>query len=461
MMLIRDQAGRTARLALYSGIVWLFAAAGSGLAAVLAAAGVVPGAVSELQPVFLNTFIFGWIAMAGASLGLFIIQRTHGVALYNESLGQFSVWLWNLANAGGVGGLTMGMASSGPFPGYVWPMQLLWLLGLLLLLLNVARTLNALREPMFASTGYFLAALTWGAAVYFAGNGLWLPDGFGINPVAALLQSMYAQSIVWLWAVPLGAAAALYAATVAGGRPLYSRRLAHIGLWGLALHAAAGVQRLWGAAVPDWVQAASIGAGVLTIVAVLAVFVNVTKTVGDGERAAAVYATPSGRALRLGTWLLLATGVLAALQPLTVVQQFIHGTQWAVAQHLTALLSASLLMFAGVYELLPMLRQPKDRPDEILYSPRVAHWHVTLSGLGAALVTVGLWLGGTLQVLARNASGFGSDWAAAAAPGLVLQAAGLGLLLAAQLLLVVTVVRAATARQPVKLPVIVTNPGTE
>src|SRR5690606_24324624 len=127
--------------------------------------------------------------------------------------------------------------------------------------------------------------------------------------------------------------------------------------------------------------------------------------VGDGERAAAVYATPSGRALRLGTWLLLATGVLAALQPLTVVQQFIHGTQWAVAQHLTALLSASLLMFAGVYELLPMLRQPKDRPDEILYSPRVAHWHVTLSGLGAALVTVGLWLGGTLQVLARNASG--------------------------------------------------------
>ncbi len=396
----------------------------------------------------------------GRGLGLFIIQRTHGVALYNESLGQFSVWLWNLANAGGVGGLTMGMASSGPFPGYVWPMQLLWLLGLLLLRSMSRANVDALREPMFASTGYFLAALTWGAAVYFAGNGLWLPDGFGINPgrrcSRACMHRVSSGCGPCLWE-----RRALYAATVAGGRPLYSRRLAHIGLWGLALHAAAGVQRLWGAAVPDWVQAASIGAGVLTIVAVLAVFVNVTKTVGDGERAAAVYATPSGRALRLGTWLLLATGVLAALQPLTVVQQFIHGTQWAVAQHLTALLSALLLMFAGVYELLPMLRQPKDRPDEILYSPRVAHWHVTLSGLGAALVTVGLWLGGTLQVLARNASGFGSDWAAAAAPGLVLQAAGLGLLLAAQLLLVITVVRAATARQPVKLPVIVTNPGTE
>lgn len=47
-MLIRDQAGRTAKLALYSGIAWLFVAAGSGLAAVLAAAGIVPAPVADL-----------------------------------------------------------------------------------------------------------------------------------------------------------------------------------------------------------------------------------------------------------------------------------------------------------------------------------------------------------------------------------------------------------------------------
>lgn len=461
MMLIRDQAGRTARLALYSGIVWLFVAAGSGLSAVLTAAGIVPGFVHQLQPTFLNTFIFGWAAMAGTSLGLFIIQRTLGAALHNEPLGQFSVWLWNAANAGGVGALMMGLSSPGPFAGYIWPVQLVWLLGLLLLLFNVARTLNSVREPFFAATWYFLAALTWGTAVYILGNGLWLPDGFGINPLAALFQGMYTQSIVWLWAVPLAAGVALYVAPAVSGRPLYSRKLAHWGLWGMALHAGTGLQRLWGAAVPDWAHAVSVGAGVLTIVATLAIVANVTGTIGSGERAAAVYATPAGRALRLGLWLLLIAGITAALQPLTTVQQLVHGTQWAVTPHLTALLAAALLVFAGVYQLLPMLRQPKDRPEEPLYGERPAYWHVTLSGIAAALFVGGLALGGTLQVAARSVSGVAADLAAAAVPGLLMQAAGLAVFLAAQVLLTLIVARAAVARQPIKLPVIVTNPGTE
>src|SRR5690554_3515979 len=460
-MLIRDQAGRTAKLALYSGIAWLFVAAGSGLAAVLAAAGIVPAPVADLQPVFLNAFLFGWIAMGGTALGLFIIQRTHGVPLHNESLGQFSVWIWNIANAGGLGALMMGMGSAGPFRGYIWPLQLLWLAGLLLLLFNVARTVNRVPEPMFASTSYFLAALAWGGAVYFAGNGLWLPGGFGVNPLAALFQGMYAQSVVWLWAVPLGAGAALYAAAAASGRPLYSRQLANVGLWGLALHAATGVQRPWGAAVPEWVQATSVGAGALTVVATLALFINVTRTVGEGPQAGAVYATPSGRALRFGTWLLAVTGVLAALQPLSLFQPYIQGTQWSVAPHLTALLGATLLMFAGLYELLPMLRQPKDRPDELLYDLKVAGRHVKLSCWGAGLMTAGLWAGGTLQVLARSSFGAGANLAGAAAPALLLQAAGLALLLAGQLFFVGIVAKAAAVRGRVELPVVVTDPSGE
>lgn len=471
-MLIRDQAGRTARIALYSGIVWLVVSLTTGLLALLAAGRILPGIVSpqvgdllgvhQLQPIFLNTFIFGWAAMAGTSLGLFIIERNHGVAISNEVLGQFSIWLWNVANAGGAGALLLGLSSSGPFAGYMWPMQVVWLLGLLLLLFNVARTINAVAEPLYASTWYLLAALAWGGALYFAGNGLWLvPYGFGVNPVAALFQSMYAQGVIWLWAVPLAAGAALYAAPVVAGRPLYSRRLAHLGLWGLALHAGTGVQRLWGASVPEWAQATSIGAGALTIVATLALIVNLNKTIGDGEQARTVAATPAGRLLRIGIVLFFIAGLQAVLQPLTIVQQYVHGTQWAVAQHLTALLAATMFLFAGVYELLPMLRRPKDRTTAVLYTDRGSWWHVTLSGLGAGLFIVGLWLGGTLQVLARLSSGPAVDLAHAAGPGLPVQAAGIGVLLVGQAFLAVTVVRAALARQPIKLPVIITNPGTE
>src|SRR5690606_41748912 len=88
VMLIRDQAGRTAKLALYSGIAWLFVAAGSGLAAVLPATGIVPAPVAELQPVFLNAILFGQNTMGRTALGLLIIHRSQRHTLHNQSAGQ-------------------------------------------------------------------------------------------------------------------------------------------------------------------------------------------------------------------------------------------------------------------------------------------------------------------------------------------------------------------------------------
>lgn len=461
MMLIRDQAGRTARLALYSGLAWLLVALVSGLGAVLAAAGLADGPVRQLQPAFLNTLLFGWFALGGTAVGLFIIQRTLGVALYSEPWGQLSVWLWNAANAAGVGALMMDMWSPGPFPGYVWPVQLVWLLALLLLLLNVARTLNSVGQPFFIGTAYFLAALTWGGAVYFLGNGLWRPQGPGGDPASALLQSLYEPGIVWLWAVPPALGAALYVAATASGRPLYSWRLAALGLWSLALHGAGGVHRLWGADVPAWAQAVSAAAAVLTLAAPLAFVVNVNATVGTGHGKAAVLARPSGRLLLRGQWLMFTAGVVAALQPLSVFQQHSFGTQWMVVPSLTALLAATLLIFAGVYELLPLLRMPKDRPDGPLYGPRAAYWHGTLSLIGAALFIAGVMVSGTVQIISRLLDGAAADMAGAAAPGLSIQAAGLALLLAGQVLAVWIIARAAAVRRPVQLPVVVTNPGAK
>lgn len=457
-MLIRDQAGRTARLALQSGLGWLIVAFAAGLAAALSAAGLAGGPIHRLQPIFLNTLLFGWFALGGAGVGLLIIQRTLGAVLYSEPLGQVSVWLWNAANATGVAALLLDRWSPGPFPGYIWPAQLAWLLALLLFLLNTTRTLGTVREPFFIGTGYFLAALTWGGAVYFLGNGLWRPDGLGAGAAPALLQGMYAVSVVWLWAVPLALGTALYVAAAASGRPLYSRKLAQLGLWGLALHAATGVQRLWGAPVPAWAQAVSTAAAVLTLVPLLAFAVNVNETLGRGPHAAAVQARPPGRLLRFGLWLALAGGVAAALQTLSLVQRYVYGTQWSVAPWLAALFGATLLQLAGVYELLPLLRPPKDRPGEPLYGERAARAHVALSAGGAALFVLGVVLSGSLQVAARLSQGANAGLAAAAAPGLAAQAAGLALFLAGQVVLGAIVARAAAVREPARLPVVVTNP---
>ena len=84
-----------------------------------------------------------------------------------------------------------------------------------------------------------------------------------------------------------------------------------------ALARGAGVQRLWGVAVPRvGAGGTSVGAGVLTVVAMLALFIDVTGTVGEGEDVRRdLYCDAFGPGAALGTWLLWPTGALAASAP--------------------------------------------------------------------------------------------------------------------------------------------------
>lgn len=473
-MIIQDQAGRTARLLVYSGVFWLCIAAFAGLFATLAAAGIAHNLVGpnmmdivrveRLQPVFLNTLLLGWAAMAGTGLGLLVMQRSYGIAMDSEPLGQFSVWLWNVVIAAGAGSLLLGFRGGPAFAEFVWPLKIGLFIALLLLLINVARTLKEVRQPLYASVWYTVGAMAWAAAVWFIGNGLWLPNGLGIDGVGALLYSFYNEGLVWLWAVPLGAGSALFVAPVLANRPLYSGKLAHYGFWLLALHAGAGSYRLWGADAPASVQAGAVGLAAISFVAVIAIAVNVFNTVGQNRDA--VVSTAPGRALVVGVVFLFLAGLQATLQPLTIVQQWISGTQLVFSQHFTALLGGvTLLLFAGIYTLLPMLRQPKDRPaageSDRLYDESIARWHVTLSTLGVALFIVSLWAGGAMQVNARLVHGAFANMALPLQPLLLMQAAGLGLVLVGQLFLAYTIWRAASVPQRVELPVVLTKPGTD
>jgi len=193
------------------------------------------------------------------------------------------------------------------------------------------------------------------------------------------------------------------------------------------------------------------------LIPTLATAANIVGTIRP--RWHAVVSTPPGHALIWGTALLVVAGVQAALLPLSIVETAVRNTQWVVAAPLTALVGGcTFLLFAGIYHLLPMLRHPADRPGTPLYGVRVARWHLFLSSLGAVLYIAGLWYGGTAQVLARAIYGSGANMAAALWPALMLQAAALGLLLAAQVFLVYTVAKAASAPQPYKLPVILVDP---
>ena len=281
----------------------------------------------------------------------------------------------------------------------------------------------------------------WGGAVYVVGNGLWLPNGFGINAIAVLFQGMYAQGVIWLWVVPPRRRCCTVRS--ADGVRATSTQPQVGPPWTLG----AGAARGHGHSTAMGCAGTRMGASYIRRCQrtqhhrAPAIVVNVNKTMGDREENGGTV-TPSSRVLRLGTWFLLIAGVQAALQPLTIIQ--------GVAMDAMGRRGAfDCIVGCDVVLVRRCLRAAADvaaaeRPlgcCVVHRARRSLACHLVRSR--RRLFTIGLWLSGTLQILARNTSGPGADLAVAAGPGLLIQAAGMGLFLVGQAFLAVTVVRAA------------------
>ncbi|NOZ58376.1 MAG: cytochrome-c oxidase, partial [Euryarchaeota archaeon] len=185
----RGYSDASARWLFISAAAWLGAAVT--LALLLAVKFVYPDFLSghawlqfgRLRPVHITLAAFGWLSMVQVAMAYYVVPRLARQELHSGRLAGLSVLLWNLFLLLAAATLLAGMTQGREYAELVYPLDLLFLLLLLLVAYNLVRTVLARREEkLYVSLWYFLAALLSMPVVYFVGNAMWAGGAlYGVN----------------------------------------------------------------------------------------------------------------------------------------------------------------------------------------------------------------------------------------------------------------------------------------
>jgi cbb3-type cytochrome oxidase subunit 1 len=188
-----------------------------------------------------NGVLFGWLSMAQVGAAFYMIPRLCGNRLWNESLGVWTGWLWNLTIVLGVVTLLGGYNQGREYAELVWPLDVAVLALLLLSGLNVFATVATRREKkLYVTTWYVMGAFIWMPILYFVGNAMWETGNFwhqsgaigGIND--ATLNWFYGHGVLGMWFTPMGVALAYYFIPTLARTHAHSHALSMLGFWTIA-----------------------------------------------------------------------------------------------------------------------------------------------------------------------------------------------------------------------------------
>ena len=166
----------------------------------------------------------------------YIVPRLTKTEIYSETLGVIVAWLWNLALAVGVVGLTLGWTQAREYAELAWPIDIAIMLVLLLTAFNLFMTIARRKEKsLYVSLWYVMGTLIWFPIVFAIGNVIWAPPTgalMGLND--AIWNWFYGHNILGLWFTTGTVALIYFIVPKEIKKPIYGYALALIAFWGIA-----------------------------------------------------------------------------------------------------------------------------------------------------------------------------------------------------------------------------------
>lgn len=383
-----DAPDAAARGFLYSAVCWLVAGSA---AFVLAALKLIsPGFLAteifsypRLQAISSITLIYGWLIQAALASVLYIVPRVTGARLASERAGQMAGMLFNAGIAlGVVVTLFTGVSGREFIELPKWLIVVLFL-AVGLVGLDVLATILRRAEPrLYVSLWYFIAALVWLPLSLAAA----VPTLRGVAGPIAHFFALNGLLLLGLGAFGIGAC--YYILPRATGNPLYSSRLAQVGLWWLGFTApvAAAARGVLGPS-PDWLETLGAASSIGLLVVLVTLVANVFGTLhGAWDK---VPDHPSLRFAAAGTVVFAAAIVAGVLGSFRSVARMVGLTDWGVAQVWLLVVAMGLWFTAVLTYAFPRLMGHR------WFRRSHIGAHLWLTGLGAALVALG-GLGGGL-----------------------------------------------------------------
>jgi len=342
----------------------------------------------RLRPVHTNAVFWGWASLGMLGLGHYIVPMVSNTALASIKKGWYALWLINAAVILGTLCLMAGINNGGgEYREYIWPVMLLFGLGLVLTLINFLQTIARRKtKEIYISNWYIVSAIMFALTITAVAYIPSWQNGLG----ETIIQGYYMHQGVGMWFMLFTLGIVYYMLPQQLNQPIYSYSLGILAFWTQILfYTLIGTHHFVFSSIPWWLQTVAIVGSMGMVIPVVAGTTNFIMTFkGAWHKVAGSYTLP----FFLVGIIFYCTGSLqGTAEAFRSTNLIWHFTDFTVAHsHLTMYGIICFFLWAGMYAVLPRLTG-KEAPQVTVGA------HFWLALIGLLFYTIPLMIGSTLR----------------------------------------------------------------
>ncbi len=344
----------------------------------------------RLRPVHTNAVFWGWASLGMLGLGYYIVPRVSNTKLANMKYGWYTLWLINAAVIIGTICLMAGINNGGgEYREYVWPVTLLFAIGVVLSLVNFLQTIaRRTTKEIYISNWYIVAAIIFAIVITIVAYVPYWQHGLG----ETIIQGYYMHQGVGMWFMLFTLGIVYYFLPQQLNKPIYSYSLGILAFWTQILfYTLIGTHHFVFSSIPWWLQTVAIVGSAGMAIPVIAGTTNFAMTFkGAWYKIKDSYTLPF---FLVGIIFYFTGSMQGTAEAFRSTNLLWHFTDFTVAHsHLTMYGIICFFLWAGIYAIVPRLTG-KEAPQITIG----AHFWLALVGL--MFYTIPLMYGSTLKGL--------------------------------------------------------------
>lgn len=342
----------------------------------------------RLRPVHTNAVFWGWSSLAMLGLGYYVVPRVGNVQIHNIKWGWYTLHLINASVLLGSIFLMAGINNGGgEYREYIWPIQLLFGIGLALTLANFLITVAKRKtREIYVSNWYIIAAVMFGITISIVAYLPFWQNGLG----ETITQGYYMHQGVGMWFMLFTLGLVYYYLPQQLNKPIYSYSLGILAFWSqIFFYTVIGTHHFVFSSIPWSLQTVAIVGSVGMVLPVLAGTTNFLMTFkGSWHKVSESYTLPF---FLIGTIFYFSGSLQGTAEAFRYTNLVWHFTDFTVAHsHLTMYGIIAFFLWAGIYAIIP--RITRQEPPQITVGI-----HFWMAFVGLLFYSIPLMIGGTLK----------------------------------------------------------------
>lgn len=345
----------------------------------------------RLRPVHTNMVFWGWSSLAMIGLGYYVVSTVSNTVVASLKLGWYGLYLINASVILGSISLMAGINNAGgEYREYIWPIMLLFAIGLVITLINYLQTIARRKtKEIYISNWYIVAAVMFTIVIALVGYIPFWQNGLG----ETIAQGYYMHQGVGMWFMLFNLGLIYYFLPQQLNTPIYSYSLGILAFWTQILfYTLIGTHHFIFSAIPWWLQTVAIIGSMGMLIPVFAGTTNFLMTFrGNFHKIGSSYTLPF---YLVGIIFYFTGSSQGTAEAFRSANLYWHFTDFTVAHsHMTMYGIIAFMLWASIYTLVPRLTGKEPRQSFV-----GAHFWMALIGL--LFYTIPLMVGGTLKGIA-------------------------------------------------------------